>query len=207
MASEVPIALTAARIAAGWGGSLAVGAVLARHPAVSFTPFFAVGALAAVVLALVRAELPRHAVAITVLATGLQAGATWSGGGWPAWRWDVAATTLLRGLAAGGTVLVLGGAVFVAALFYAALAPVYRFGKFLVVGPLVGGAYWCATPLQLLGRPGSSAFDGLWANALLGILIGDVVAFAVELVESLPGFRARARGAAEAIRPAAGGDR
>lgn len=206
MTSDVPIALTVARIAAGWAASLAVGAFLARHPAVSFTPFFAVGALAAVVLALVRAERPRHALAITLLATGLQAGATWSGGGWPAWRWDVAPTTLLRGLAAGGTVLVLGGAVFVAALFYAALAPAYRFGKFLVVGPLVGGAYWCATPLGLLGRPAVNAIEGMWVNALLGIVIGDVVAFAVEIVESLPVFRTRAGTTAGVITPAAGGE-
>jgi hypothetical protein len=59
-----------------------------------------------------------------------------------------------------------------------------RFGKFLVVGPMLGGLYFAATPLASLvaGQP-QGVLRSLWWNAFLGIVIGDGIGVAVEAIE------------------------
>ncbi len=67
----------------------------------------------------------------------------------------------------------------------------WRFGKFLLVGPLVGGVYLALAPLSELGE--MNVFNAARLMTLrlaLGTLIGAGVSIAVELAELAPSLRA-----------------
>ncbi|MDX1390315.1 MAG: hypothetical protein R3344_14085, partial [Acidobacteriota bacterium] len=81
--------------------------------------------------------------------------------------------------------LFLGGGVFLSALIFHRLAQMgYSVGKFLLLGPLVGGVYLATTPLA--GLSGVLELDvviSMWLFTYLGIVIGDAVGFGVEMVD------------------------
>ncbi len=184
------------RFTAGLAGSVLVGAVVSAFvpafreglldPRQPYFQVVSLGALAAAMLALVRARHARRALELGA-AFALLAG-------WSAWHgWAVAARVSLAARSAHAATSVLRGAViaggiFLAAELYDALAEEgYRLGKFLVTGPLVGGALWAATPVAALGYSAAPALaEVLWVNALLGVVIGDGVGFGVEILELLP---------------------
>jgi hypothetical protein len=133
-----------------------------------------VGIPAAGVLALVRGRLPGAALALSALvAVPVSLGA-----------WGSGATAAIAGAGAG---LVVGAGVFFVAALYDGLARQgFQVGKFLVIGPLLSGAYIAATPVW--GLAGGSGLDLLrffWLHAIVGLAIGDGVGFGVELAELL----------------------
>jgi len=170
------------RFAAGTLGSFLAGLIAFRdeifdvgNPAFQCIPM---GALGAAILALVRASRPRPALRLVVAFALLQLGATWSAGWFPATAmaaWSVA----------------VGLGMWLVASIYDQLAGLgVRLGKFLIVGPLLGGVYFAATPLaSFTAGDADGVLRSLWWNGLLGIVIGDGLGAAVELVELfvLPG--------------------
>ena len=81
---------------------------------------------------------------------------------------------------------VVAATLIVAALVYDALAKSgHRFGKFLVVGPIVAGIFFFATPLLLLGGSAREPYMmELLLNGLLGLIVGDGAALGVEIAEA-----------------------
>jgi len=175
------------RFAAGTLGSFLAGLIAFRrevfdvgNPAFQCVPM---GALGAAILALSRASRPRTALQLVGAFALVQFGATWHSG------WFRAAA-----MAAWSVAIGLG--LWLVAAIYDQLARLdVRLGKFLVVGPLLGGVYFAATPLASFaaGEP-DGVLRSLWWNGFLGIVLGDGLGAAVELVELfiLPG---RAAGA------------
>lgn len=134
-----------------------------------------VGALLAGMLTLIR--LSRHGQALALVAVY---GAFRSLA--PYGRWTHAISGLLLGLG-----------VFLAAVIYDELAKYgLRFGKFLIVGPLVGGAYLAVAPItELRDMTVFNAVYLLLFQLALGIVIGEGVGLGVELVELLSGRATR----------------
>jgi hypothetical protein len=83
--------------------------------------------------------------------------------------------------------LLLGlGLVLVSTIFDLLARRGHRFGKFLIHGPLVGGLYFAVTPLgEYFALGPNGALRTLLFHVFLGILIGNGVAFGVELAELL----------------------
>lgn len=131
-----------------------------------------VGVLAATILAMVRSGYPVGALRLVAAFALLQLGATWSAGPGPA-------------LAMAAWSVFIGLSVFLAATVFDLLAQLgIRLGKFLVVGPLLGGAYFAATPLaSFVANEPQGVLPSLWWNAFLGIVMGDGIGAAVEVVE------------------------
>lgn len=164
------------RLAAGALGAFLAGLIAFRQqifdlssPAFQCIPM---GALGAAILALVRTSRPVPAIRLIGAFALLQFGLAWSSGPWSAVimaAWSV----------------VVGLGMWLIASIYDQLARVnVRFGKFLIVGPLLGGVYFAATPLASLAAGQSDyVLKSLWWNGFLGIVIGDGVAAAVEVVE------------------------
>jgi hypothetical protein len=170
------------RFAAGTLGSVASGLILG--PAVPglgrgiFDPsrpafqILAVGALFALVQALVRARRPLPAVVLSSLVGAM-----------------AMALSLARGpahaISNGVAGLAVGGGIFLIAVLYDAMADLgYPVGKFLVTGPLLGGVFLAATPLSGLGGgPPLGLVRACWINAFVGIVIGEGVGFGVEVAE------------------------
>jgi len=76
------------------------------------------------------------------------------------------------------------GALVVSVLFDALARYGIRFGKFLVLGPLLAGLYVAVTPLAELGTlVGSELHVTLLRWAFLGVLIGDSVGLGVEIAD------------------------
>jgi hypothetical protein len=164
------------RLAAGTLGAFVAGWIAFRdqifdlsNPAFQCIP---IGALAAAILALVRTSRPVPAIRLVGAFALLQFGVAWSSGPWSA---AITATWSV----------VLGLGMWLVASIFDQLARLnVRLGKFLIVGPLLGGVYFVATPLASLAaaQPGN-VMKSLWWNGFLGIVIGDGVAAAVEVVE------------------------
>lgn len=140
------------------------------------------GLLFAAMLAFVRVGKPAVCLLIAVAASAMQFGIHLTGGfprvlTRPLWMAVVAAVLVL------------------AAFVYDALAKSgYRFGKFLVVGPIVAGVFFFATPLLLLGGSAREPYVAeLLLNGFLGLVLGDGAALGVEIAEGVMG-----RGAASA---------
>ena len=131
------------------------------------------GLLFAAILAFVRVRKPAVCLLLAVAASAMQFGLYLTSGfprvvTRPLWMAVVAATLIL------------------AALVYDALAESgHRFGKFLVVGPLVAGVFFFATPLLLLGGSAREPYlIELLLSGLLGLIVGDGAALGVEIAEA-----------------------
>jgi hypothetical protein len=131
-----------------------------------------IGVLAAAILAMVRSGYSVGALRLVAAFALLQLGATWSAGAGPA-------------LARAAWSVFIGLSVFLAATVFDLLAQLgIRVGKFLILGPLLGGAYFAATPLaSLAASDPQGVMRSLWWNAFLGIVMGDGIGAAVEAVE------------------------
>ena len=175
------------RFAAGTLGSFLAGLIAFRgevfdvtNPAFQCLPL---GALGAAILALSRASRPGIALQLVAAFALVQFGATWQAG------W-------FRATAQAAWSVAIGLGLWLVAAIYDQLARLHvRLGKFLVVGPLLGGVFFATTPLASLaaGEP-DGVLRSLWWNAFLGIVLGDGLGAAVELVELfiLPGRPAAA---------------
>lgn len=203
MTAPASLSAVLLRLGAGWAGSVLAGLVvfglldLASRISEQFGVFrgmglavlvggqppvqcVTVGALAAAVFALVRTGRPAGALGLVAGVVAFVLG-LFAPGGWPR-----AVSRPLWWLTVGA------GAFAVAAVFDRLAARGYRLGKCLVVGPLLGGLYVAATPTVLLEAPPARAvLPDVLMYALLGIVIGDGVAFGVEMADLLPGMRRR----------------
>lgn len=130
------------------------------------------GILLAGMLALVRLRYFTEAL-LLVLAYGLlRFGLS------PAADWTVALAAPLLGL----------GALLVALIFDLLAQEGIRFGKFLVIGPLLGGVFLSLGPIgEFYHLTQSNAVRTLMAQLLLGLIIGESVALGVEVAELLSG--------------------
>ena len=142
------------------------------HPAFQS---LSVGMLTAGVLTLVRLELRGQAVMLAVAYGVLQLGMTDEG------RWA-------HGL--GGALLGLG--LVVVGEIYNELAKYgFRFGKFLIVGPLLGGVLMAVAPIvELTAMIPFDTVRPLLLQLFLGVVIGDGVGLGLEVAEMLPLGRA-----------------
>lgn len=134
------------------------------------------GALASLIFGLIRVARPIQALSVVGAFGLLQIGLTWSSG-------------LIRCVATVGWSLFIALGFYLVAVIFDRLARLdFRFGKFLVAGPLLGGIYFAATPLASFAMVQSGQVVSIWQNALLGIAIGDGVGLGIELLELLPGL-------------------
>jgi hypothetical protein len=79
------------------------------------------------------------------------------------------------------------GALLVAVVFDALARDGYRFGKFLIAGPLLGGVLLALSPLTVFHDvPALHALRPLLFEVYLGVVVGDGVALGVELAEAFP---------------------
>jgi hypothetical protein len=89
-----------------------------------------------------------------------------------------------------GWLLAVSGFLFAAGLYLASLVfdllgrRGVRFGKFLILGPLMGGLYLALTPMvEFYDLTTNGVLRTLMSRVLMGLLIGDGVGFGVEVVE------------------------
>ncbi len=167
------------RFWSGFAGGVLLGLVIfgqavlrPDHPAFECVTM---GALTAGMLTLARSAHPGQAIALVLGYGGVRIALA------PMLRWSVAVSDVL---------LVLG--IFGVALFYDLLARSgLRFGKFMVVGPLLGGVYLALAPITELERMNVLNASSLLTFRLgLGVLIGEGVGLGVELAE-LAGWKPR----------------
>lgn len=166
---------------AGIAGALGAGALVFRgavfDPAMPAFLFVTVGVLCAAVLAAVR--ISWHGLALVfIVVFGLGRYGLTQSGGW------------LFGLSG----FLLGGGIYLVVLVFDLLGRRgLVMGKFLIMGPMLGGLFVALTPMvefHTLTSNGASRM--LMLQALIGVLIGDGVGLGVELVE-LPSARAARR--------------
>lgn len=176
------------RFAAGAAASVLAGLAVfhgeAFRPSGPWFHCVTAGALAAGVLALVRIGRAGQGAGLAVAFTLVHLGYAWAQP-WP------------QALAEAGWSVVVGAGVFLAALIFDALAAEgYRFGKFALMGPLVGGAFFSAAAVRLLAAGWSDdALGALIRHVFVGLIVGDAVGLGVELVELAPALSGRpARG-------------
>ena len=136
-----------------------------------------VGALAAGMLTLARLAHPGQAIALVLAYAGLRIALA------PMLRWSTAFS---------GVALALG--ILGVAFFYDLLARSgVRFGKFIVIGPLLGGVYLALAPLTEWEKMNViNASSLLTFRFALGVLVGEGVALGVELAE-FAGWKLRHR--------------
>lgn len=183
-----------ARLVAGTAMSTLGGWIFFRSDVFDFgkvqSQCIVVGLLASGVIAVFRIGRPIWGLGLAAGFAVLQIVLA-SGGGVPR------ATTIgLWSLAVGLGLCVL------AVVFHRLAQLNFLIGKFLVMGPLLGGIYFATTPLASLsaGRYGE-ALSYLWSNAYLGIIIGDGMALGMELVELVPWVRQTASAPLPAAAP------
>jgi len=169
--------LSAALVRFGLGSAGAVAAGLLAFRDRLFEPGYAAfdclvfGVLLAGILTLVRLSLRLQAVAL-VAAFGVVRAVTADSGGWSA------------GIAA---VLAGGGFVVVAEIYHELAGTGFRFGKFLIVGPLAGGVLLAVAPiLDAHALIPLDAVRPLLQRLFLGVVAGDGAGLGVELAELLP---------------------
>jgi hypothetical protein len=179
----------------GLGMAGGVGAGYLAFRAAVFDPVQApfqcvtLGALTAGVLALVRASRPLHALVLAAGFALLRLGLAGSAG------WGVAST---------GPILA-GGILLIALIYDLLRQNGMVFGKFLIVGPLLGGVFLVAAPLsEFETLTQFNAMRTLLRHGFIGMVIGEGVSFGVEIVDlaALAAGRVSAAGASDA----AGGD-
>ncbi len=127
-----------------------------------------IGPLLAALLALLRSDRAGMAVAVAAACALARLGFVQSEG----WAGPLAGACLVA------------GALVTSVLFDALARYGIRFGKFLVLGPLLAGLYVALTPLAELGHlVGSELQVTLLRWAFLGVLIGDATGLGVEVAD------------------------
>ena len=163
-------------------GLVAFGAAI-FDPRLPYSQVVTVGSLLAAVLALRRGGAPGVAAFVAVGFTGWQ---FWIAHAQPWHR--MVSHVLFSGTLAVGILLIV-------ALYDALHRQGVRIGKFLLLGPALAGVYLAATPaLTLWTVSTGTVLRDLLANMFLGVVIGDGIAFGVEMVD-LVLDRPRAHGA------------
>lgn len=161
----------AGAVGAAAAGALAFGSTLfqpGRHPFLALTA----GILVAGVFAAVRTEKTAGALALVTGWAALHLGASLEIG-WPAV------------VARPGWCMAIGfGACLSAMVFHQLAERGYRFGKFLITGPMMGGIWVASTPIFLLGGGDHERLLAEFLmSAFLGLLVGDGAGFGVETAE------------------------
>lgn len=166
---------SALALVAGW---FAFGRALFDPDALAFH-CVVIGALTSGVLALLRTGRLVPALALVAAFALLRLGFAHSLGWAPALA---------------GAALAIG--VFVACLIFDLLARYgIPFGKFLVLGPLLGGVYLAVVPLAEFGAlAGIETMKTILRYVFVGVLIGDAAGLGVELFDLADWFRGRAAG-------------
>ena len=163
---------TMVRFWAGIGGGLLAGLAVFRssvfHPTHPGFECLTVGALASGIFTLVRQSHRGQAFAVALAFSGV--------------RFVLSPVVRLNAAISG---LALGLGLFVVALIFDLLARGgWRFGKFLVAGPLVGGVFLALAPItELAGMNVHNAAGLLLFRLALGVLIGEGVTLGIELAE------------------------
>jgi len=178
------------RFVCGIGGAVLVGAIVFRgavlQPGEPAFECLTVGSLAAGLFTLVRTSMPVQAWLLALVFAALRLVFA------PA-PWNEAIVGLVLGC----------GLLLVAVIFDLLAQSGWRLGKFLLVGPLVGGLYLALAPLtEFAAMNLSNAGRLLLFRPALGLLIGEGVALGVELAELVPLKGAvAAAGARDALEP------
>lgn len=138
-----------------------------------------VGAVAAGILSLVR--LSRHGYALVLIAVFGVLRLGWIGS---------------KGWVVGVSGFLLAGGLYLAAIIFDLLGRRgMAFGKFLILGPLVGGVYLALAPLiEFHTLTANGVMWTLVEHVLLGVVIGDGVGLGVEVAELLGQAQEKAGG-------------
>jgi hypothetical protein len=158
----------AGAVAAGW---LAFRDALFEPGGLQFQGL-TIGALAAGVVTLVRVRHPGTAMAVATAYAVL-----------------TGALAPVPGLRTGIAALLVGGGIVLSALvFHEVSRAGFRFGKFLVLGSLVGGVCVAVAPVaEFSGLALTHAAGRVVAWGVLGIVVGNGVGVGIEIAELLPG--------------------
>ncbi len=164
------------RFLLGAAGGVAAGLAVFRfavfNPTLPAFQCVTVGLLTAALIALVRDGSHREATMLVLAFTIVRFALTFEAGWSRSWRAGVAG-------------LLLGFGIYLSAIVFHLLAENgLRFGKFLLVGPMLGGLYLAQTPLvDLHLMTSSNAVRAILFNVFLGVVIGDGVGFGAESAE------------------------
>jgi hypothetical protein len=158
----------------GIAGSLMAGLLIFRAaiviPGMLAFQCISVGAVTAAIVSLVR--LSRHGYAMTVVAVFgvLRLGLIESQG----WMMGISG-------------ILLAGGIYLTAIIFDLLGRRgMMFGKFLILGPLIGGIYLALTPLvEFQALTANGVMWILMEHVLLGVVIGDGVGLGIEVAELL----------------------
>lgn len=160
------------RFACGLGGAIAAGAIVFRSgvidPQHAAFECMSTGALGAGIFALVRQSTHGQAFALALIFAVM--------------RLAVSPVARLSSVLGG---LILGLGLFLLALIYDQLARGgWRYGKFLLIGPMVGGIYLALAPLT---HGDEMHVNNAWSHLLfrlaLGLLIGQGLSIGMELAD------------------------
>ena len=167
------------RFVLGTAASVVAGFVLFRgevwNPDGPWFQCITVGALVAGAIALMRVGRTSEALSLSTAFALVHIGYAWT-------------LPPARAVAESMWGIVLAGGVFLSAVIFHRLAEEgYRFGKFVLLGPLVAGVYMAATALILVGRGRQEDATGLLVQyVFVGLVLGDAVGLGVELAEIVP---------------------
>jgi hypothetical protein len=101
--------------------------------------------------------------------------------------------------------LIAAGAFLVASIFARLGRHGIRFGKFLIVGPLLGGVCLAVSPIsQFHAMSVYDAFSPMMIQLFVGIVVGDGAGLGVELAELLPWARPAGQSATSSAVPSPG---
>jgi hypothetical protein len=158
----------------GIAGSLLAGLLMFRSaiviPGTLAFQCISVGALTAGILSLVRVSRHGYALALIAVFGVLRLGLVES-----------------RGWLMGISGFLLAGGIYLCAIIFDLIGRKgMMFGKFLILGPLIGGLYLALTPLvEFHALTSSSVMWILLEHVLLGVVIGDGAGLGVEVAELL----------------------
>ncbi|ANM30795.1 hypothetical protein ABI59_16250 [Acidobacteria bacterium Mor1] len=179
------------RFVAGWAGALLFGGmVFGRAVFQAGNPAFRcmmIGGLCAAIFAGTRSSNKRTALAVIA--------------GYGSWQFVLAREAGVQlQLTSSASQIALGLGIFLVALIYDALAVEgWRVGKFLVAGPALAGVYLALSPLKFFGGLPHSP---LQVDIALAFLIGNGVAFGIEMAELYPALSPEDRAELEEGEPA-----
>lgn len=163
---------TILRFAFGLSGGIGLSFLIFRQAIfIPQSPVFqclTVSVLLAGILALLRSDRPSQAAALAVAIALLRLGFAQSQG------WTVVIAGVMH----------IGGVYLIALIFDLLARRGILFGKFLVVGPLLGGVYLATMPLAAFYTvTGSDVMPYLMRHVFLGLLIGDAVGLGIEVAD------------------------